>query len=95
VCRSTEDLKAATPIAMKTFHDGDEAMELRLRAAVVLSRAGNPVAAEPLFAAARAEDQPAEVRGYAVRHLPAVLGDGALPVLRELMRGPAGALWSP
>ncbi|MCA8978047.1 MAG: HEAT repeat domain-containing protein [Planctomycetes bacterium] len=86
-------LDAAAPIAVRLFHDDGEPMALRLRAAVMLSQAGAPVAAEPLFQAARAEGQPEELRRYAVANLTCVLGDKALPVLRELMRGKAGALW--
>src|SRR6185503_12620760 len=73
--------------------DRSEPMALRLRAAVVLHRAGLKVPAAELFAAARAEDQPQALRCYAVRHLPTVLGEAAIPVLRETMRGPAGSTW--
>jgi HEAT repeat protein len=75
------------------FHDAAAAIALRLRAAVVLSLAGTPVAADALFAAARATDQPDAVRRYAVRQLPTVLGDKAIPVLRDLMRGKATSVW--
>ena len=92
--RSPDALKAATPAAIALFHDEDEPLALRLRAAVVLARAGTPVAADRFFETARAADQPDELRRYAVRHLPGIVGEDALPVLRELMRGKAGPVWS-
>lgn len=85
--------KDAVPLAMRIFHDEHEPLALRLRAAVLLAAAETPVACEALFAAARGQDQPEPVRRYAVRHLPAVLGEQAIVVLRELMRGKAGPLW--
>ena len=85
--------KEVLPIAAGVFHDRSEPMALRLRAAVVLHRAGLRVPAAELFAAARAEDQPVVVRCYAVRQLPTVLGEAAIPVLREAMRGPADSTW--
>lgn len=92
--RSPDALKAATPAAIALFHDEDEPLALRLRAAVVLARAGTPVAADRFFEAARAADQPDDLRRYAVSHLPTIVGADALPVLRELMRGKAGPVWS-
>jgi len=85
--------KEVLPIAAGVFHDRSEPMALRLRAAVALHRAGLRVHAAELFAAARAEDHPEAVRRYAVRHLVTVLGEAAIPVLRESMRGPAGPTW--
>lgn len=66
---------------------------MRLRAAVALHRAGVKPPAAELFAAAHAEDQPAPVRRYAVQHLPVVLGEAAIPVLREVMRADGRSVW--
>ncbi|MCR9244233.1 MAG: HEAT repeat domain-containing protein [bacterium] len=92
--KQPDALKAATPTAIELFHDDKESLALRLRAAVVLARAGTPVAADRFFEAARAEDQPREVRQFAVRNLPAIVGEEAIPILRELMRGPANGVWN-
>ncbi len=92
--RPRAEVEQATPLATSIVGDAKEAMPLRLRAAVVLVMAGAPVDADALFAEARGKDQPKEVQRYAVRHLPTLLGDKAIPILRDLLRGPASPVWS-
>ncbi len=91
--RPAADRKKGVPLAMEIFHDVGEPMAVRLRAAMLLCAEGVHADVSALFAAARAEDQPREVRQFAVRQLPAVLGDRAIPILRDLMRGTAGEVW--
>lgn len=71
-------------------------MSTRLRAALVLAKRGDP-RGRTLFEEATviplADGVTKEDQKYAVTHLTLFLGDDALPVLREQMRGPAGAAW--
>ncbi len=68
----------------------------RLRVAVILAERGDP-RGRPLVAAAAAVPLPDGVskddHEYAVANLPVVLGEEAMPLLRDLMRGPAGDAW--
>lgn len=91
--RPRAEVEQAAPLATSILRDAKEAMPLRLRAAVVLCMAGTQVDADALFAEARGKDQPNAVRQYAVRHLPTLLGDQAIPILRDLMREPASPVW--
>jgi len=86
--------KEVLPIASGVFHDRSEPMAVRLRAAVALHRAGVKPPAAELFAAARAGDQPDSMRSYAVQYLPTVLGEAAIPVLREVVRAGGGDAWN-
>jgi HEAT repeat protein len=66
---------------------------IRLRAVVALRRRGEDPNAEELFLKSIAKGEPDDLREYAARHLAEVLGERALPHLRDLMRGTADEAW--
>lgn len=75
--------------------DVSEPMGVRLRAALAAQMAHAPDSFVELFlAAARDEKVDIATRRYAVAHLADVMGEKALPVLREMLRGRASKLWA-
>jgi hypothetical protein len=102
-----EERVAALDLAVRLLPEGivdlarraaaDEAAPLavRVRAALALRRKGVESPAATLFRAATARGQPSAARTFAVRHLAEVLGEEALPLLRDVMRGEADDAWHP
>ncbi len=86
--RPIEDLKLACSTVIGIAHDPKQPMGLRLRAAIVLSRAGDPATFEKLFLSSVENDMPLSAREFAAAHLPEVLGERSVPVLRKLLRDP-------
>lgn len=83
---SAED---AAPVAA----DPAEPPGIRLRAALLLRREGLPSPAERLFREAAPRSAPLELRTFAWRWLGEVLGEGAIPLLREALRGEDDGAW--
>jgi hypothetical protein len=68
---------------------------LRLGAAVAHHAVTGKPLVPDLFRKYAAAGAPAELRPYAVGNLGAMLGEEALPLLRDAMRGPATDVWHP
>ncbi|MFN3244984.1 MAG: HEAT repeat domain-containing protein [Planctomycetota bacterium] len=85
----------ALPLVSGTFLDRSEPLSLRLRAGWILARVGNEPGVERLYLeTVRGGDEVADAdMRFAVRHLGDVMGDRALAVLRDLMRGKASKVW--
>ncbi len=83
-----EDAKAVAP-------DAAEPRGIRLRAALLLHRAGLPSPAADLFRAAAPRTEPLEIRVFAWRWMGEVLGERAIPLLRDALRGEADEAWRP
>ncbi|MBI2922506.1 MAG: HEAT repeat domain-containing protein [Planctomycetes bacterium] len=87
--------KGLSAVATLLLEDAAQPLEVRLRAAVALRALGEAPAAEKLFLEAIPLGQPEETRGYAIAHLPDILGEKAIPHLREAMRAGGDAGWGP
>jgi len=88
--------KGMLPEALAIAGDATETVSIRLRAAVAVKRAGGSARFDPLFLTGVAKGNPPDVRKYATAHLGEVLGKGAIPIMRDLMRGPAdNDVWHP
>jgi len=87
--------RKAMPLVSGTFLDRSQPRALRLRAGWILQRAGAAEGVKELYleSVRGGEGIADEDMRFAVRHLGQVLGDDALAVLRDLMRGKAGAVW--
>lgn len=86
--------RVIVPAAEGIVADPKEPLALRLRAAIVLTRANRPGNYAPMFLEGiKARNTPAD-RRFATAHLPVVLGVDAIPILRELMRGEASVVWA-
>src|SRR5690606_20972204 len=70
-----------------------EALSLRLRAGLILHRCGASDGVAELFVETAESCDDCATRQFAVRHLPEVIGETALPILRELLRGKASEIW--
>jgi hypothetical protein len=82
-------------LARRIAADEKEPLALRIRAAVALRRKGGEFPYEPLFRRAAALREDPEARAYAARTLGEVLGETAIPLLREILRGEADLAWRP
>ncbi len=89
----SEDLKVACSTVVGIAHDNKQPLGLRLRAVVVLARAGDPADLEALFLQSVEPDVPPDERSYAIAHLPVILGDRAMPALRTALRAPDAVPW--
>jgi hypothetical protein len=78
--------EGAGPEARTLARDEGHPLGIRLRAALTARRAGVRESFATLFVKASTSERPLPVRGYAAKHLPEVLGDAAMPVLREMLR---------
>jgi HEAT repeat protein len=74
--------------------DEKHPVAVRLRAAVASKKAGDDPRAGELFLAAIPRGQEESLREYAIAHLGEILGDKAIPHLRDAMRGKADEAWS-
>jgi HEAT repeat protein/TolA-binding protein len=80
------DMQAALPVVKKVLARRDECtVELRRRALYLVGRQADSSAAGIILDVAR-NDPNAGIRGEAMRWLPRVAGDGAVPQLEELLR---------
>jgi hypothetical protein len=82
-------------LARRIAADEGSPLALRIRAAVAVRRKGGDFPFEPLFRKAAALREDPEARAYAARHLAEVLGEAAIPILREILRGEADLAWRP
>jgi hypothetical protein len=82
-------------LARRIAADGKEPLALRVRAAAALRRKGGTMDFAPLYRAAAAREADPEARAFAALTMAEVLGDAALPLLREMLRGEADLAWRP
>jgi len=75
--------------------DAKEPLALRIRAAAALKRKGGTMDWGPLLRAATAREAGFDARAFAALVLPEILGDGSIPLLRDLLRGEADESWRP
>ncbi|MEK7468808.1 MAG: HEAT repeat domain-containing protein [Planctomycetota bacterium] len=82
-----------TPWVTTVAQDEKQPVAVRLRAAIASKKAGEDPRAGDLFLAAIPKGQPIDERRYAIGHLGEILGEKAIPHLREAMRGTADGAW--
>ena len=82
--------------ALAIARDENESAGIRMRAAVAVRRSGGAEDFSALFIKGTEQDQPGEIRSYAVSNLGEIAGEEAMPKLRQLMRGEAdNDVWHP
>lgn len=80
------DMQAAMPAVKKVLANRDECtVELRRRALYMVGRQGGPEAGSIILDIAK-NDTDAGIRGEAMRWLPRVAGENAIPTLEEMVR---------
>ena len=82
-------------LAAKVLSDPDAPPALRIRAAAALQRKTGEVVAQDLVARALARGVDPAARVYAAQVAGELLGEGAIPLLREVLRGEADEAWRP
>ena len=86
-------LPGLLPAVQQAFAEARTPPWARVHFAKFLDEAGDP-AGRGYLAAAAQEGMPGDVRAFALKYVPAVLGLEALPTLREAMRSEDYALWN-
>ncbi len=81
--------------ASAVLKDTAASLAARLRASWGMQLIGKGKADPDLFREGIGKEQDWDTRIFAVRHLGAVLGEKALPLLQDVLRGEAAATWRP